>query len=116
MTGTTRPLPILTADGELPVGTDLANLKLAKLFSGYEGLVLPRKAVQGSPGPVLAVGREPDWLTEFAYCKDWSSVTALTEALKVVLVSPERALGDTYLLSKWLQGPVKFIGEERYDG
>ena len=116
MTGTTRPLPILTADGELPVGADLANLKFAKMFSGYEGLVLPRKAVPGSPGPILAVGRQPDWLCEFAYCADWSDVTALTEALKTVLINPDQALGDTYLLSKWLQGPVKFVGEEPYDG
>lgn len=116
MSDTLRPLPILTPDRSLPTGADLTALKFAKLSSGYEGLVLPREAVQGSPAPILAVGCEPDWLTDFAYVKDWSSITALTEALKIVLLSPERAIGDTYLLSKWLQGPVTLLGEEYYAG
>lgn len=110
-----RPLPILTVDGSLPTGGDLEALKSAKLSLGYEGLVLPRVAVQGSPGPILAVGVTPDWLTEFAYVKDWSSVMLLTDALRTVLMEPERAMGDTYLLSKWLKGPVTFVGEEEFD-
>lgn len=110
-----RPLPILTPDGSLPTGADLTALKFAKLSSGYEGLVLPGKALKGSPGPILAVGVEPDWLVEFAYVKDWSSLTALAEALKTVLMSPERAMGDTYLLSKWLRAPVKYVGEEDFN-
>lgn len=111
---TLRPLPILTHDGSLPTGADLEALKAAKLSLGYEGLVLPARAVQGSPGPILAVGVTPDWLTEFAYVKDWSSVTLLADALRTVLMSPERAMGDTYLLSKWLKGPVTFVGEEEF--
>lgn len=111
---TLRPLPILTHDGSLPTGADLEALKAAKLSLGYEGLVLPARAVQGSPGPILAVGVTPDWLTEFAYVKDWSSVTLLADALRTVLISPERAMGDTYLLSKWLKGPVTFLGEEEF--
>lgn len=114
MTDTFRPLPILTATGELPAGADLTALKFAKLSSGYEGLVVPRKAHQGSPGPILAVGAYPDWLCEFVYVNNWSNLDTLTDALRTVLINPERALGPTFLLSRWMQGPVKFIGEEAY--
>lgn len=116
MTDTLRPLPILTADGELPTGGALATLRLAKMASGYSGMVRPMKAVQGSPGPILAVGVEPDWLVDYALVPDWSSATRLTEALKAILINPDdpRIGRDVDLLSKWFKGPVKFIGEEEY--
>jgi hypothetical protein len=113
---TLRPLPILTADGRLPTGDALATLRLATLATGYPGRVLPSKAFHGSPGPILAVGVEPDWLVEYALVPDWSSATRLTEALKAILINPDdpRIGRDVDLLSKWFGGEVKYLGEEEY--
>lgn len=116
MTDTLRPLPILTASGALPDGFALEALKAAKLATGYQGMVIPRKAVPGSPGPILAVGVEPDWLVKFAYLPDLSSVDRITAALTAVLMEPEDPrLGDEVdLLSRWFGAPVKFVGEEPF--
>jgi hypothetical protein len=91
-------------------------LKFAKLATGYEGLVVPRMAREGSPAPILTVGVEPDWLTQYAYVDDWSNIGALTEALRTILIKPDEALGEVELLSKWFKAPVKYIGEEEYHG
>lgn len=116
MTDTLRPLPILTVDGELPTGFALEALKAAKIATGYSGMVIPRKAVPGSPAPVLAVGREPDWLTTYAYLPDLSNIERITAALTAVLMEPnDPRLGDEVdLLSRWFGAPVKFVGEEPF--
>lgn len=115
---TLRPLPILTTTGELPLGVDLDNLREAKFASGYDGMVIPAVAVQGSPAPILAVGCYPDWLTTFAYIPDFSDVGRLTETLRAILINNEDPrLGDeTYLLSKWFGAPVKRLEDEVWDG
>lgn len=113
-----RPLPILTADGSLPSGRALETLRAAKMATGYPGRVWPCQAVEGSPAPILAVGVEPDWLTEFAYVPDLTDVGRVTAALNAILIDTDdpRLGGVEYLLSKWFEGPVKFIGEEEYHG
>ena len=118
MTDTLRPLPILTPDGSLPSGASLVALRFAKEATGYPGRVLPAKAVQGSPGPILAIGIEPDWLTSYVYVDDYSSITKLSEALEMLLMDEDNPAvkGEVDLLSKWFQGEVKFLGTEEYDG
>lgn len=112
-----RPLPILLAGGGLPEGQALERLKQAKLATGYDGLVLPRVAVPGSPAPILAVGVEPDWLTTYAYIPDLTSVPRITAALSAVLMEPDnpRLGNEVDLLSKWFGGEVTYTGEEPYD-
>lgn len=113
-----RPLPILLKGGGLPEGADLERLKRAKFATGYDGMVLPRVAVEGSPAPILAVGVEPSWLTTYAYLPDLSDESRITAALTAVLMDPTNPrLGDEVdLLSKWFDGPVKYLGEENVDG
>lgn len=112
-----RPLPILLAGGGLPEGQDLERLKRAKFATGYDGMVLPRVAVPGSPAPILAVGVEPGWLTTFAYLPDLSDETRITAALTAVLIEPDnpRLGNDVDLLTKWFGKPVTYTGEEPYD-
>lgn len=112
-----RPLPILLKGGGLPSGADLERLKRAKLATGYDGMVLPRVAVEGSPAPILAVGVEPDWLTTFAYLPDLRDEKRITAALTAVLIEPDnpRLGNEVDLLSRWMNGPVTFKGEEPYD-
>lgn len=114
---TIRPLPILTVDGELPAGEALLRLRLAKKATGYLGLVIPCKAVLGSPGPILAVGCEPDWLTSFALVPNLDDVDRLTAALTAILINPDdpRLAGDEYLLSKWFGAPVTYKGTEHHE-
>lgn len=112
-----RPLPILMPGGELPQGGALDRLKKAKFLSRYTDLVIPHKAVQGSPAPILAVGIEPDWLTTYAYLPNLDDVSRITAALNAVLVDTDdpRLGGDVDLLTKWFGMPVTYTGEEPYD-
>lgn len=108
----------MTKDGSLPSGRSLAALRDAKMATGYPGRVLPVKAVQGSPAPILAVGVEPDWLVSFALVPDFSDVGRLTAALTAILIDNDdpRLGGDAYLLSKWMGVDVTFQGEEPHAG
>lgn len=115
---TYRPLPILTVSGELPTGDALDRLRQAKLATGYSGRVLPVRAAQGSPGPILTVGRDPDWLVKFARVPDFNSVERLTAALTAILIDNDdpRLGGTLYLMNKWSRGQLVYKGEEPYDG
>lgn len=110
-----RPLPILTADGELPTGAALEALRRAKLATGHDGLVLPRKAVQGSPEPILAVGVEPDWLTTFAFVPNLEDEERIAAALTAILMEPDdpRLSREEDLLSKWMGVEVKRLPDEQ---
>lgn len=112
-----RPLPILTRDHTLPRGEPLLRLQQAKKATGYLGLVLPCQAVQGSPGPILAVGVEPDWLVDYALVPNFDDVSRLTAALTAILINNNDPRLGTYetLLSKWFKGPVKYVGEEAHE-
>jgi hypothetical protein len=109
-----RPLPILMPGGGLPEGSALARLRAAKLATGYQGLVIPSIAVAGSPGPVLAIGVEPDWLVEYAFIPNLNDVTRIAAALTAILITEnDPRLGtEVDLLSKWFGKPVKLIGTE----
>lgn len=113
-----RPLPILMEGGGLPSGAALERLKRAKWAAGYEGKVLPRVAVPGSPGPILAVGVEPDWVTDYALLPDLEDEGRITAALTAILMNPEdeRIGRPEDLLSKWFRADVAYVGEEEYDG
>lgn len=106
-----RPLPILTPGRDLPTGGALATLRRAKMATGYSGLLLPRRAVQGSPAPILAVGVEPDWVTDYAFVPDFTQEGRLTEALRAILMNPDdpRIGRPADLLSKWLGVEVKEV-------
>lgn len=105
-------LPILTAE---PLSAnDRALLGEAKRASGYSDPVKPARAVQGSPGRVLAIGVKPTWLCEHAYVP---SIThpGLRVAMKWALGEEYDARATTYemQLSEWMGCDVKQIGEER---
>jgi hypothetical protein len=108
-----RPLPILWPEGYEPTSEDWAALRTAKNATGYPGLVVPRKAVYGSPGVILAVGALPDWLARFAYIDTLSDIGRLTVALNAILNDPEdpRIGGPEELLSRWMGVEVKQVDE-----
>lgn len=108
MTESIRPLPILTA-GE-PTAEDWATLRAAKTNTGYQGMVMPRPAVYGSPGIILAVGKLPDWLCKFVYV-DSLEDPRLTDALKTILDVEWTApvYDEADLLSKWLGEEVTLV-------
>lgn len=114
MTDALRPLPILMEGGALPMGFALEALKRAKAATGYEGMVLPVKALPGSPEPILAVGVTPSWLTDYAYLPDLNSVDRITAALTAILMVPnDPRLNDrTDCLSNWFGVEVTYLGEE----
>lgn len=115
MTDTLRPLPILLSEGGIPSGWALEALRQAKLASGYQGLIRPAVALEGSPAPILAVGCRPKWLTKYVYVDTLFDVEATTAALRAILIEEDDSvLGDEDLLSRWFKGPVKLIGEEEY--
>lgn len=106
-----RPLPILW--GQEPTGDDWAAVRAAKAATGYKGLVVPRAAVYGSPGAILAVGALPDWLCDFAYIDNTSNHESLTAALNAVLNDPQdpRIGTPEQLLSAWMGVDVKLVEE-----
>ena len=107
------PLPILM-EGGLPSGEALERLKRAKQATGYDELVLPCVAVPGSPGPILAVGMEPDWVVEYALLPNLDDEARITAALTAVLINrDDPRLGTAeQLLTKWMGVEVKMTGEE----
>lgn len=107
-----RPLPILW--GQEPTDADWAAVRAAKAATGYKGLVVPRQAVYGSPGVILAVGELPSWLCRFVYVDNTNDAEKLTEALNVVLNDPEDPSVGTEadLLSRWMGVEVKEVEEE----
>lgn len=112
-----RILPILIE--QEPTREGWENLSAAREALGYREKIKPARALPGSPEPILAVGKYPDWLTSFAYVHSLGEVDALEEALKLALSEPEREeVEQMYetLLSRWMDADVKYVGEEDYDG
>jgi hypothetical protein len=58
------PLPVYPAK---PTGDDLAMLKEAKAKLGTKIMIQPVRAVQGSPGRVIALREKPHWICDYAY-------------------------------------------------
>lgn len=77
------PLPIYP----WPVSAeDMAAVKQAKLDSGLSFKVMPRPAVPGSPGRILALRKEPHFLTvePFALVADPSNAAGMLAAMRFV--------------------------------
>jgi hypothetical protein len=109
----THLLPILWA--EPPTTDDWARLRAAKEALGYADMVKPARALQGSPGRILAVGVRPDWLCEYNYTPSTEDA-GLADVLGWCLGLREDPWAPTYedMLSDWFKGPVVFLGEEPY--
>ena len=87
------PLPIYPSK---PTGSDLAMLKEAKSRVGTGILIQPVRAVQGSPGRVLALRERPHWICDYAYLPE-PNVDSLKEALQWVLNLKEDSRGITVI-------------------
>lgn len=108
-------LPILWA--ETPTREDWVALSQAREAIGYTDLIKPAKALEGSPGPILAVGVKPSWLVDYNYIEStWDP--RLPEALKACLSqeaqqqTPEEIAA---VLSEWMGVEVKAVEEEKED-
>jgi hypothetical protein len=87
------PLPIYPAK---PTGNDLALLKEAKAKVGTDILLQPVRAVQGSPGRVIALRKKPTWICDYAYIPE-PSVESLKNALEWALGIKEDSRGITVI-------------------
>lgn len=112
-----RLLPILI-DGD-PGKQGWEALSHARAAIGHEGKVQPARAVPGSPQPILAVGKLPDWLTDYALVSELSiGDKALEDALGYALDNHDREeVGERYaeLLTEWMGVPVKYVEDESHD-
>lgn len=108
-----RILPILWA--EPPTAADWERLSEARKALGYMDLIQPVEALEGSPGPVLAVGKMPDWIVQYAYVPSTRDAK-LGERLKACLDRQEDPDTIGKLLSAWMGVDVKYVGEEEFDG
>lgn len=109
-------LPILWA--KPPTKADWDALSAARTAIGYQDLIKPAKAFEGSPEPILAVGVKPSWITDYNYVESTSD-PSLPEMLQACLtVRAEEQSGEEIaaVLSKWMGGEVKFVGEEEFSG
>lgn len=78
---------------------------------------MPAKAVDGSPGRILAIGTRPTWLCPYNYVTDVGD-PRLPYVLQWCLdesVVDKSAPTYADMLSDWFGGPVKFLREEPYD-
>jgi hypothetical protein len=87
------PLPVYPTK---PEGELLEMLKQAKAAINIKTLIQPAKAVQGSPGRILAIGEKPDWICEYAYIEE-PNVKSLKEAMEWILGITEDPRGVTLI-------------------
>ena len=71
-------------------------IKEAKALVNTDALVKPVRAVNGSPGRILAIGEKPDWICEYAYIKE-PSTQSFKEALEWILEIREDPRGVTVI-------------------
>lgn len=105
-------LPILWA--EEPTAEDWARLTAAREAIGHTDLIQPANAYQGSPGPILAIGKIPDWIVQYGYVTSTSDPN-LSKRLQQVLDRQENPDTIAKLLSAWMGVDVKQVGEEEID-
>lgn len=110
-----RILPILWA--EPPTTADWERLSEARKALGYMELIQPVEALEGSPGPVLCIGADPSWVTDYAWVENTHS-DMLQENLRYCLERQERDTGEVTarLFSKWMGVDVRYASEEEQDG
>jgi hypothetical protein len=83
----------------------MAMLKEAKAQMNISTLLKPVRAVIGSPGRVLAIGKKPEWICEYAYVKE-PSTQSFKEALEWILGIREDPRGITVIRTlKEIFGP-----------
>ena len=87
------PLPVYPGK---PTGDDLELLKQAKVKLGTDLLITPVRAVNGSPGRVIALREKPTWLCEYAFVPE-PNVESLTNALAWALGLREDKRGVTII-------------------
>lgn len=91
------PLPIFP----YPVSKeDMDAIKAAKAAMGVDFKVLPRPAVPGSPGRVLALREKPHWFTPYAPVGHPERAESMIAALEWVLLNTDDPRGVTDL--QWL--------------
>lgn len=107
-----RLLPILWA--KEPAEQDWRRLGDARIAIGYPDKLMPARAVHGSPGRVLAIGAEPDWLCEYIRVDDTHDSAKLEFALKWCLEPEEEISGEDIAdkLASWMGVEVTFKGME----
>ncbi len=80
----------------------LAKIRAAKESLNLEVKVRPERAVAGSPAPILAVGKVPNFLNDFTYV---GSVESKNLAACIESVITQKPVANVYtigeLLSKW---------------
>ena len=110
-----RILPILWA--EPPTDEDWKRLSEARTALGYTDLIKPVQALEGSPQPVLCIGADPSWVTDYAYVENTHS-EHLQDALGYCLEEQHLDTGKlvAQLFSKWMGTEVKYIETEEHDG
>jgi Asp-tRNA(Asn)/Glu-tRNA(Gln) amidotransferase B subunit len=87
------PLPIYP---NKPTGAELEMIKQAKAMVDTDILVQPVRAVQGSPGRVIALRERPHWICDYAYIPN-PNVNSLKEAIEWALEIKEDPRGVTVL-------------------
>lgn len=110
-----RLLPILWA--EPPTAEDWARLSAAREAIGYRDLIKPVEALEGSPQPILAVGKLPTWMTDYAYV-DSTASSEIENALDWCINTGVVDTGEkaAALLSEWMGVDVKYAGSEEHEG
>lgn len=67
--------------GSPPTPAAWKALSAARVSLGLEDKIEPARALQGSPGRILAIGKHPDWLCEYAYLMDLNTPDSTAHAL-----------------------------------
>lgn len=108
-----RLLPILWSND--PTADDWRRLGEARIAIGYPEKLMPARAVHGSPGRVLAIGAEPDWVCEFIRVDDTMDSPKLEFALKWCLEPEGEVSGEDIAdkLASWMGVEVTFKGMEK---
>lgn len=99
------PLPIYPSK---PTGEDLAMLKEAKAKVGANILIQPVRAVQGSPGRIIALRERPHWICDYAFIPN-PNPQSMKEALEWALGMKEdgRAITVVRTLTEIFGGGVR---------
>jgi hypothetical protein len=112
-----RLLPIYWATP--PKQADWEALSAARNALGYTEKLMPAPALEGSPGPILAVGKAPSFITPRHALVESTADPRLVDALGYCLGMNDGDVDPTdhmvSMLSEWFEAPVTYVGEEPYE-
>lgn len=96
--------------GSAPTAQDWRRLSVARVSLGILEKIEPARALQGSPGRILAIGARPDWLCDFAYVESTED-PGLKDALGwcFEMNDYDRTPSDADQLSAWFGLEVKEV-------